>query len=151
MSISDKRVTLQEIIHPLTRCIQCPYGLREGGVCGSDGKTVEFFNPLYNCPQGFWKSGTQVYMRVPQASGWEKVKSFWSAVSSGLCDQSTYEKRQRACFGNAETAPCPALAKGSDGYSYCNECGCGERMLARLDGVPSKLKWENLPCPRNRW
>jgi hypothetical protein len=96
------------------------------------------------------------WARVKQS--WQKAESFAKSIASaGLLqekevDPVTFEKRTVSCFGlsleqERVQDPCPSLVVGSDGGHYCNDCGCGERSLAKLD---KKLTYPYLECPRRR-
>lgn len=47
--------------------------------------------------------------------------------------------------GNRVKDPCPSRRESKAGYSYCADCGCGERPAAKLD---DKLLHVELACPR---
>jgi hypothetical protein len=91
---------------------------------------------------------------------WEQATSFFkSQLSAGLTSKkvalTVKNQRHISCTGrNLEgefvADPCPALAKGKVGL-YCNECGCGDRDVARLTGEGyTKLDYPYLECPRKR-
>jgi len=104
-----------------------------------------------------------------RVDSWTKVKPTWemaesfvkSMASKGFTakkvELTIKNKRHISCFGKdldgkVVSLPCPSLAVSSDGKShFCNSCGCGDRQVARLDGVPySKLDYPYLECPRRR-
>ena len=80
----------------------------------------------------------------------ERALNFVSSVSSGFLgtnetDSRTLALRVLSCHGNehdgGNVPACP-----SRGYSltkqfhFCNDCGCGERAIARISEVGSELK-----------
>lgn len=93
---------------------------------------------------------------------WEKVRHSWSMAESfaksvasrGILQTkrapaATIERRHASCFGREGEPACPALARSKDGvHHFCNECGCGDTSIARLDG--GKLEYPYLECPRQR-
>jgi hypothetical protein len=91
---------------------------------------------------------------------WEMAGSFVKSIASrGILQNkeapaSTVNEREVSCFGgtyaDGTTAqPCTALAVSKDGtHRFCNECGCGDKEIAHLDG--GKLTFPYLECPRSK-
>lgn len=81
---------------------------------------------------------------------WEKAVSFAKSIESRGALNNKVDQKQRSlrvisCHGNKDMGipPCKARDYSKDKkYHYCNECGCGEREIARLDAIGSE---ENLP------
>lgn len=107
---------------------------------------------------------------------WDKVRGTWTMAESfvkamrsrGLgalvgegkrVELTIKEKRHVSCFGKdlqgrAVASPCEALTLSADGvHHFCNDCQCGDRTLAWLDGEEgeyTKLDYPYLECPRRR-
>lgn len=86
---------------------------------------------------------------------WEMAASFAKAKLSGFGGREATEEvisqRKLSCFGDpsTNTPPCSALSLSKDGeHHFCNDCGCGDREIAYLDG--GKLNYPYLECPRQR-
>lgn len=108
-------------------------------------------------------------LKAPAADRWAKVSKSWSLASSfaasmtsrllaGRVKRLDERTREVSCTGltiNGEVLipPCPALAKSEShpGKHYCNECGCGDKSIALIDGDGyPKLAYPSLECPRRR-
>lgn len=72
---------------------------------------------------------------------WARVLSFLSAVTGPRCDDDEYRRRISACIA------CDAV-KHEDARQYCGACGCGSWRLAELE---TKLRFQNLECPLEKW
>lgn len=101
---------------------------------------------------------------------WEMAESFVKAMKSRgpgalvgggkRVELTIKERRHGSCFGKAldgtpaASQPCEALRLASDGvHHFCDDCGCGDRTLAYLDGDDgeyTKLDYPYLECPRRR-
>jgi hypothetical protein len=107
---------------------------------------------------------------------WDKVRSTWEMAESFLLslksrgvgavwgggnrvELTIKGRRHVSCFGTTLEGAlvsdrCPSLAQSADGiHHFCNDCGCGDREIARLDGQEgeyTKLDYPYLQCPRGR-
>lgn len=100
---------------------------------------------------------------------WEMAESFVKAMKSRgagaifgggkRVELTIKERRHVSCFGRdlqqqQVALPCEALALSADGvHHFCNDCQCGDRALAWLDGEEgeyTKLDYPYLECPRKR-
>jgi ADP-heptose:LPS heptosyltransferase len=110
-----------------------------------------------------------------ELSPWQKVKSTWDkaesfaksvksrGVTNEKVDGKTRSLRILSCHGDPVNGidPCKARSYSENKkYHYCNQCGCGEREMARLDAIGSdpdepkfnndeydKLDYPYLECP----
>ena len=119
------------------------------------------------CKNHGCKNPPRKYELQKLSGGWELVKETWGQAASFLKSQasaigdkrvSLEVKNQRmiSCTGmnlkgELVDSPCQALGVGKYG-PYCNDCGCGDRHLARIleDEGYSKLDYPYLECPRGR-
>jgi hypothetical protein len=108
---------------------------------------------------------------------WDKVRGTWEMASSFVkamksrgpgalvgggkrVELTIKERRYISCFGKkldgtlVASGPCEALRLAADGiHHFCDDCGCGDRTLAYLDGDDgdyTKLDYPYLECPRRR-
>lgn len=113
-------------------------------------------------------SETEAIESLAPRTRWDRVKDTWdqaysfsrSIASRGVLQQEeapldVVEQRAISCTGvdlsgEKHQEPCPSLrvVEGEDTELYCNDCGCGDRPIARLDGP--KWRFPYLKCPRRR-
>jgi hypothetical protein len=127
-------------------------------------------------------AGEAMARRIADLTRWNEVKGSWqeaefeaekwsllkkagnaaTAILSGYIeDQNSPVVLQRieSCHKN----PCPSRAYSKEKrFHYCNDCGCGEKDIARLSDVGSeeskptfndpelKLRFVKLACPRKK-
>lgn len=91
------------------------------------------------------------------------AKSVASRVASAPIDPEAWKLRVISCHGDIIHPACQYRAYSETGkYHYCNECGCGEREVARISEIgstkdrpsfglkPTKLDYPYLACPIGR-
>lgn len=116
-----------------------------------------------------WMSDPSFLMDVTKKERWASVRSTWAMADSfvrsmgsrGLfnrkTDPATKSQRHVACTGltiegKGVSVQCPSYTISEDAaHHYCNDCGCGDTTLARIDGPGyTKLDYPHLECPRRR-
>jgi hypothetical protein len=134
-----------------------------------------------------WDGGVTARDTRDRSKRWDAVRKTWeqadvieewsllqkainiaSSAASGYMgdgddDRKSLALRVLSCHGDFENEPCPSRRYGeSIKAHYCNDCGCGERKLARISDIGSapdaptfadphlKLRFRNLQCPRRR-
>ena len=118
---------------------------------GLSAKQKELFQRMHSVELTVSASKKDRWDKV--SNTWEMAASFVKSQVSGIFSDPVSPEvlatRKKSCFGSDTSVACPSLALSQDGqHHFCNDCGCGDREIAYLDG--GKLEYPYLECPRKR-